>query len=570
MPVISGLLSFYCIAFISCGDTRSLAEQNRSDSAMVAGGEQLFQQHCSSCHSIDQQGIGPALGGITGEVPDDWLRAFIRDPQQLINAGDPRADALFKKYNVYMPAFSWLSDQELDRLMAYLDTKNASAAGKTLSRHGALKDPITDSIAMSDLIIELEYITQIPPSSSKQPATRIAKMDFPAGTERLFVHDLRGRMYELVENQPHEYLDVAAAFPDFIHEPGLATGFGSFAFHPEFTSNGLVYTTHTEAAGSAPADFAYADSIPVHLQWVLMEWQTGNPDGRPFQPMQKRELLRVNMVMQLHGLQEVTFNPLSQPGDEDYGLLYISVGDGGAVEKGYPFLVQSREKIWGSIIRIDPAGRNSTNKKYGIPASNPFAADDAAVKELYAYGFRNPHRISWTQTGLMLATNIGHSHIESLNIVKPGDNFGWPLREGTFELRPEEDMSTLYPLPEDDGRFGITYPAAQYDHTDGNAICGGYEYTGAMLPGLLGRYFFGDIPRGRLFFVETASLQRGGQTLIREWRVALGGKIMPLDEICGDKRVDLRFGRDHRGELYLFTKPDGKIYRFDKVLERGV
>src|SRR5690606_29564350 len=105
---------------------------------------------------------------------------------------------------------------------------------------------------------------------------------------------------------------------------------------------------------------------PVTLQWVLTEWKTENPNAPVFSGS-GRELLRINMVHRFHGMQEIAFNPVSKPGDDDYGLLYITIGDGGSVEFGYPVLVHSTEKIWGTIGRIDPAGNNSRNGQYGIP-----------------------------------------------------------------------------------------------------------------------------------------------------------------------------------------------------------
>src|SRR5690606_29990884 len=161
----------------------------------------------------------------------------------------------------------------------------------------------------------------------------------------------------------------------------------------EFARNGLLYTTHTEKAGSAPADFAYDDTLNVKLQWVLSEWKTDQPEGFPFRG-ESRELLRINMVGQSHGVQEITFNPLSKPGDEDYGLLYVGIGDGGSAERGILHINIGPETIWSSIIRIDPAGRDSRNGKYGIPKTNPFAdsRNPKALGEVYAYGFRNPHK----------------------------------------------------------------------------------------------------------------------------------------------------------------------------------
>jgi hypothetical protein len=99
-------------------------------------------------------------------------------------------------------------------------------------------------------------------------------------------------------------MDIAQLKPNFIPEPGLASGWGSFAFHPDFYKNGLLYTTHTEKKGWAPADYAYADSIPVALQWVVTEWQIKDPTAVVFEPT-PREMLRVNMPSPIHGMQQI-------------------------------------------------------------------------------------------------------------------------------------------------------------------------------------------------------------------------------------------------------------------------
>ena len=84
---------------------------------------------------------------------------------------------------------------------------------------------------------------------------------------------------------------------------------------------------------SAKADFSYPDSIPVLLQWVLTEWKT-DPAAFPFSG-KGREILRIDMPTGIHGMQEITFNRFAKPGDEDYGLLYIGIGDGGSAEIGH-------------------------------------------------------------------------------------------------------------------------------------------------------------------------------------------------------------------------------------------
>jgi glucose/arabinose dehydrogenase len=273
--------------------------------------------------------------------------------------------------------------------------------------------------------------------------------------------------------------------------------------------------------------------------------------------------MRINMVTGLHGMQEIVFNPYSKPGAEDYGLLYIGIGDGGAVENGFQFLVRNRSRVWGTILRIDPAGKNSTNGKYGIPVGNPFAksANKKELKEIYAYGFRNPHRITWLAGGQMLASNIGHANIESINIVQKGADYGWPIREGRFLLNPLGDLNKVFALPANDKTFHITYPAAEYDHDEGKAISGGFEYTGKAVPRLRGKFLFGDIQTGRLFYIDLKDLKQRKPAVIKEWRISINDELTSLKQLCGSSRVDLHFGKDSDGELYILTKADGKVYR---------
>jgi glucose/arabinose dehydrogenase/mono/diheme cytochrome c family protein len=555
------LIAAACFLYSCSSKQTSESETIATDSVTIANGQAIFSQDCSACHGFVQDGIGPQLGGVTSSVSADWIRNFIKDPKKIIESGDGRASTLYEKYKAIMPSFGHLSDDKINQLIAFIHTKKSPGPEVKLDPN-ALKNPIPEPIQMSDLVINLEQLTQIPRSSEEQPATRISKLDYQPNSDNLFVMDLRGKLYYLRDNKPEVYLDMAAERPNFIHKPGLATGFGSFAFHPEFEKNGLLYTTHTEPPATAKADFEYADSIKVTLQWVLTEWKTKDPKAFPYKG-EGRELFRVNMESQIHGVQEVIFNPLSKPGDEDFGLLYIGVGDGGSAEHHYPFLCDSPEVIWGTVVRIDPKGRNSKNGKYGIPVGNPLVKSDnpKALKEIYARGFRNPHRITWSRKGDMLVANIGHHNIESLYIVKPGSNCGWPIREGTFLIDPSQNMFNIYPLPPDDSKNNFTYPVAEYDHDEGNAIAGGFEYWGKNIPELQGKFVFGDIVKGRLFYVEMNDLKLGSQATIKEWQVNFNGERKTLVQLSGASKVDERFGMDRHGELYLTTKPDGKIYR---------
>ena len=532
------------------------------DSTKIIKGETLFNQNCIGCHGFKQDGIGPQLGGLTTQVSSSWIQHFIQNPQKIIRSSDKRAQQLYKKYKVVMPSFPALHQDELNSIVAFLQTKKTPVESAAKDNATALSNPIPELIKPSNLVAALEVVTTIPPSADQRPLTRITKIGFQPNNANLFVVDLRGKLYQLRNNKPMVYMDMEKLQPKFMNKPGYGTGFGSFAFHPDFLKNGLLYTTHSEPPGSAKADFSYADSIKVGVQWVLTEWKVDNPLDTVFSG-KGRELFRVNMVSVIHGIQEITFNPLSKPGSDDYGLLYIGVGEGGAVENGYPFLAHNPENIWGTVLRIDPNGNNSANKQYGIPKNNPFvqSQNPKVLKEVYAYGFRNPHRITWTSKGEMLVCNIGHGNVESVNLIQPGHDYGWPIREGTFAVNPSGNLNKIFKLPANDQTYNITYPVAQFDHDEGKAISGGYEYTGTAVPQLKGKFLFGDIPSGRLFYFDLAEMKQGRQATIKEWKVSLDGTIKSLKELCGVERVELRFGKDPKGELFILTKADGKIYK---------
>lgn len=84
------------------------------------------------------------------------------------------------------------------------------------------------------------------------------------------------------------------------------------------------------------------------------------------------------------------------------------------------------------------------------------------------------------------------------------------------------------------------------------------------MPQLVGKYVFGDIGTGKLFYVNVKDLQQGKLATIKRWNISMNGKPTSLAELCKNDRVDMRYGMDSKGELYLFTKQDGKVYRLVK------
>jgi hypothetical protein len=291
----------------------------------------------------------------------------------------------------------------------------------------------------------------------------------------------------------------------------------------------------------------------------------------------------------------VGFNPTARPGDEDYGLLFTSGSDlgfsnGAGPEGNNPGQTQRLDTVVTAILRIDPrspaeSGGTKGLGDYTIPPGNPYANDDDAqtLGEIYAHGFRNAHRLSWDLAdGTLFALDIGMNHIEEINIVHAGGNYGWMAREGHWEngiIRPGGALNQLYPLPEDvlsGARLdGFEYPVAIYDHDEGRAISGGFAYHGAI-EALAGKFVFGDLSVGRVFAADVAALKAADdevpatvapieeiQLFVRnpdgsETDVAFTDLI---EGVIGERagRADLHLGQSLDGEIFLSSRQDGTI-----------
>jgi glucose/arabinose dehydrogenase len=426
-------------------------------------------------------------------------------------------------------------------------------------------DPIPERITRSDIAVVIEDDLVLPASADRGPRARINHIRTAGdGTGRRFVNDLRGRLFVVEDAGVSTYLDLAAEMPAFADAPGLGSGFGSFVFHPEFVSNGRFYTVHTEPAGSGSPDMAGPSTIDPVMQGVITEWRAEDPLAGTFAGT-SREILRIEFPGTIHGIQEIAFNPLASPGSADYGMLYIGVGEGGSVNAGLFDNSGRPDSGLGTILRIDPTGDDSASGAYGIPPDNPWAGDEeaATLGEIWALGFRNPHRMSWDSggAGVMLISEIGENNIEEIEVGVAGAHYGFPHREGTFRFDPA-DRQSVYPLDAGVRDAAFTAPAAQYDHDEGRAVVGGYVYRGELIPDLYGHYVFGDIPTGRIFHFDVADLDAGDPVAIRELSlVGPDGTAVFLRTLVDSNRVDLHFGVDGDGELYVLTKADGAVRR---------
>ncbi|CAG5017213.1 hypothetical protein DYBT9275_05725 [Dyadobacter sp. CECT 9275] len=558
-----GLLSAFVLT--PCAVAGQQASEYPTDTKTIAQGKELFNNTCSACHTLADDGIGPRLGGVTAALSKTALVAFVQDPSKVISSGDKRAVNLHKKYKQLMPGFNFLKSAEIISILAYIDVESRAAGIKPLVVNEvteATAPPVRliAPVAKPDLRIELEDFIQLPATSEKPPLTRIATMrPFPAHDGTLFVSDQRGIIYRIKDRQYTTFLDLREKVASFINVTGLGTGLGSFAFHPEYLSNGLIYITHTETFKGQKADYEYADSIRVKLQWVLSEWKMNDVHSPTFEGT-RRELLRINVPGDVHGVQDIGFEPGISKGEANYGKLFMGTGDGGATIGKHPELAHNLRSFLGTIIRIDPLGNNSPNGQYGIPADNPFVKNPypGIRKEIWAYGFRNPHRLAWDKVNgksVMFEAEVGESNFEEINIIQKGKDYGWNVREGAFGIL-HSDLKNVYKIkPSEEGNFQA--PFAAYDHVDGNAISGGYVYHG-NIKALKNKYVFGDIVNGRLFYLNI-NKEMSDHT-IHEMIVMQNGKSSDLREISGSKRVDLRIlYNDFTGDMFVMTKSDGKI-----------
>jgi Glucose / Sorbosone dehydrogenase len=482
------------------------------------------------------------------------------------------------------------------------------ALGAAAAIDAQVSNPLPAPVVKRGLSVEIRDVVRLPETRGLRPAdqdvspagwARVSFVrDLPDG--RRFVNDSRGFLYLLDRNnQPAVYANVGAAFPFAIYNR-LESGFIGFDFHPEFAKNGLFYTVHGERATGNPATpnfippgFTRAD---VTYHNVITEWHAKNPAANTFEGT-RRELLRVaHIVMNLtHPMGNVEFNPTAKPGSPDYGLLYTSGSDlgfsnGGGPHASNPSQTQRLDTVIGAILRFDPrspsvSGGMKGLGDYTIPPANKFAADGDAktLGEIYAYGFRNAHRLSWDLTdGTMFASDIGMNHVEEINIVHNGNNYGWMKREGLFEngvTRPGGALNQLFALPAEilDGRRKdeFTYPVAMYDHNDGQAVTGGFAYHG-RIPALRGKFVFGDIVRGRLFVADLAAMKKADDGIPQT--------VAPVEEVqlyqrdaSGNRtyinfrelveatngatvtRADLHISRTRDGELLMTSRQDGMI-----------
>ena len=440
--------------------------------------------------------------------------------------------------------------------------------------------------AQPSLVIE-NYATMPQTGTAAFPAPTansayLARVNFlrddPSNAGRFFVNDLNGPLYLLDKGtrQFTEYLNfngrgaAPGLFDRLFTDAGFAGGFVTFQLDPDHVHNGKFYTVHVEqgAAGSQvpsnanypglnTSNYGVTAPVPapgtVNYQNVLVEWTDTNINNSTFEGT-ARELLRTNVRDRIHPIGDIIFNPTAGPGDPDWRMMYVSIGDAGNGEQSDATIRRTPQllsTLGGKILRIAPdANVNipttvSPNGKYLIPNDNPFTniADGNVRDEIWALGMRNPHRMTWDvdpndpNNNHLLVSDIGLHTWEEVNIIQKGGNYGYSLREGNELLgigaRGGPPLNMTGPLPSPDtipneqicappgftvctsnGTVTPIYPVLQYGHglagqdpmIAGDAISDGFVYRGNKIPALKGKYIFGDITTGAVYYADFAEM----------------------------------------------------------------
>jgi glucose/arabinose dehydrogenase len=315
----------------------------------------------------------------------------------------------------------------------------------------------------------------------------------------------------------------------------LECGLYCVEFHPKFKENGLVYVSY--------ADIWFNNST------FIVEYKVDSSDKNKIDMSTARPIMRIDFPYVNHHGGKIAFGP--------DGFLYVGVGDGGW--EGDVLDVGQDLSTWmGKMLRIDVNVPDRKTQRYTIPPTNPYATaaepqlmvlfgkselEFSKIKpkskpEIWATGIRNPWTFSFDRkTGDFYIADIGQNHWEEIDFQpansKGGENYGWPLMNGTHPFPLEKEQAG-----EKTPVVGVM-PIAQYNHaTDGICVIGMGVYRGKEFPALDGTYFFGDWGSGRIW--GTARDSAG------KWQ---------MQELLNTSLNLTSGGEDEAGNIYVCNAP---------------
>jgi uncharacterized repeat protein (TIGR03806 family) len=354
-----------------------------------------------------------------------------------------------------------------------------------------------------------KVVRAFPKLTVKQPLVLLPE----PGTKRLFILQHLG-----IWAGPSRLLttqdDQSASRTEMLVEiKGLAVG---FTVHPDYERNGYVYFGLNEPSRDGKkmtqvvrytVDRKPPHRIDARSKQLIIAWNSDGHDGG-----------------------DVAFG--------NDGYLYVTSGDGSSGSDAH-LTGQALGDLRAKVLRIDvdhPAGGNN----YGVPKDNPFVNRPGARPELWAYGLRNPWRLSYDRaSGQLWVGQNGQDLWEQVYLIKKGGNYGWSLVEG----------SHIFQASRQAGPDPILPPTAEHSHSEARSLAGGRVYRGTRLPDLVGAYLYGDWSTGRIWGIKHD-----------------GTKAIWHRELVDTPFNITGFGTDHAGELYVIDHRGG-FYRFEPTTD---
>ncbi len=338
------------------------------------------------------------------------------------------------------------------------------------------------------------------------------------GTDRLFVVEQGGRILSFENRADAATADLVVDLKKSISE---LSAIYAITFHPKFATNRKAYVCYIlgneKPDGSVVSEFLVSQTDPPTIdpasERVLIRWWSGGHNGC-----------------------SLKFGP--------DGFLYISTGDGGAPSPPDPLMAgQDVSNLLSNILRID-IDHQDAEKAYQIPADNPFVNMPDVRPEIWAFGFRNPWRMSFDKVrGDLWVGDVGWQLWEMVYRVERGGNYGWPIMEGPQPALPE---SRRGPAP-------ISPPVVSHPHSEAASITGGFVYHGERLQDLKDVYIYGDFQSGKVWGLKYE-----------------GGRVTSHKELAQTPVQLVSFGEDNAGEIYLVDyQRSQQIYQLVPNVDNG-
>lgn len=351
-------------------------------------------------------------------------------------------------------------------------------------------------------------------------ARPIAMESAPGVADGFFVVEQAGKIVKVVDSQKRVVLDITDRV--FTLQGGNdERGLLGLIFHPKFAQNGRLFVNYTKSGS--------ADSVISEFKMV----------NGAISPSSEKIVLEVDQTEWNHNGGGMAFGP--------DGYLYLGFGDGGGAGDR-PNNAQNLRLLLGKILRID-VDRGSP---YSIPSDNPRFNRSDARGEIFAYGIRNPWRMSFDEvTGELYVGDVGQNAWEEVSIIKKGGNHGWRVMEGNACYNPRTNCN----------REGLINPIHTYPHSEGVSITGGYVYRGTNIPELIGTYVYGDFSSGTIWGLKYVE----GQLQSNQVLVNTNLNISSFGLHKGDLYVV-----DFRGSIYKLNKARSQVSNFPlKISETG-